>query len=186
MGGVEVVVADRAGAPLAPRCRSLLRRLLREMGRGGAGVTLLLASDAALRKLNRDFLGRDRPTDVLAFPSEGDLEPGRQHLGEVAISVARASRQARRAGWLLREEIALLVTHGFLHLLHYDHERDDGTMRRLEGDLLGRAARVAIDRRRLPWGEARAAVARSGTGGFSPRRGLRRSRAHGAGRRNLR
>jgi probable rRNA maturation factor len=138
------------------------------MGCGRAGVTLLLASDATLRRLNRNFRGRDRTTDVLAFPAVGDLEPGRPHLGEVAISVTRATLQARRAGWLLREEIALLVTHGFLHLLAYDHERDDGTMRRLEGVLLRRAARVSIDRRSLPWGEptvVRAGRRRPGTSG---------------------
>lgn len=153
------------------------------MGCGGAGVTLLLASDATLRRLNRDFLGRDRTTDVLAFPAEGDLEPGRPHLGEVAISVARAARQARRAGWPLREEIALLVTHGFLHLLAYDHEKDDGTMRRLESALLRRAAHVSIDRRRLPWGQGRATVP---GGGPRPGRRLRSNVARRGRRRAAR
>jgi probable rRNA maturation factor len=153
MGAVEIVVAHRAGRALAPACRRLLARLLRDTGRRDSGVTLLLASEAGLRRLNRRYLGKDRATDVLAFPAEGDLEPGRPHLGEIAISVPRAARQARRARWRLGEEMSLLVVHGFLHLIGYDHVTDDGTMRRLEKDLLRRAARVSLDRRALPWGD---------------------------------
>lgn len=153
MGAVEVVVAHRSARGLARACRRLLVRLLLDTGRKGAGVTLLLASDAGLRRLNRRYLGKDRATDVLAFPSEGDLEPGRPHLGEIAISVQRAARQARRARWRLGEEMSLLVVHGFLHLLGYDHVTDDGTMRRLEKEILRRVARVSLDRRALPWGD---------------------------------
>ncbi len=154
MGTVEIVVAHPAGRRLAPRCSRLLRRLMRETGRRGTGVTLLLASDRELRRLNRAWLDRDRTTDVLSFPAQGDLEPGRPHLGDIAISVPQAARQARRANWRLHEEISLLVTHGFLHLLGYDHETDGGTMRSLEEGLLDRAARVRLARRRLPWGGA--------------------------------
>ncbi len=168
MGPIEVVARGRRGRSQAPACRRLLTRLVREIPSGGAGVTLLLESDAAIRKLNRRYRGRDAVTAVLSFPSSGDLEPGRPHLGEIAIAVPRAERQARRARWSLRCEMALLVTHGFLHLLGYDHDRDDGEMRRLEEDLLRRAARVSLARRRLPWGED------------PPAHGRRRS---GAGRR---
>ncbi len=154
MGPVEVVVARPVWRPLARSCSRLLERLLRATGRAGSGVTLLLAPDREVRRLNRAWLGRDRTTDVLSFPSRGDLEPGRPYLGDVAISVPRARRQARRAGWSLREEMSLLVTHGFLHLLGYDHERDGGKMRRLEEALLRGAARVSLKRRRLPWGGA--------------------------------
>ena len=154
MGTVEIVVAHPAGRRLAPRCSALLKRLLKETGRPGAGVTLLLASDREVRRLNRAWLGQDRTTDVLSFPAQGDLEPGRPHLGDIAISVAQAARQARRARWRLRDEISLLLTHGFLHLLGYDHETDGGEMRRLEEGLLDRVARVRLARRRVPWGEA--------------------------------
>jgi probable rRNA maturation factor len=114
---------------------------------------LLLTSDSSIRRLNRAYRGKDQTTDVLSFPSATDLEPGRPHLGEIAISLPRAERQARRAGWRLRDELALLVTHGYLHLLGYDHETDDGTMRRMEERLLRQTARVSLDSRRLPWGE---------------------------------
>ncbi len=155
MGTVEVITKVPSGRGLAAACRGLLSRLLSETGRRGAGITLLLASDAEIRRLNRVHLGRDRTTDVLAFPSGGDLEPGQPHLGEIAISVPRARRQARRARWGVEDEMALLVTHGYLHLLGYDHETDDGAMRRLEEDLLKRAAGVVMARRALPWGEGR-------------------------------
>jgi probable rRNA maturation factor len=152
MGAIEIVVRDGAGRRLAPACRSLLRRLARALGREGAGVVLLLATDAALRRLNRRHRGLDRPTDVLAFPAGGDLEPGRPHLGEIAVSVPRAARQARRARWPLRHEMALLVTHGYLHLLGHDHATDGGLMRRLEEGLLRRVAGVDLGRRGGPWG----------------------------------
>jgi len=155
MGTVEVIATIPSGRGLRTACRGLLRRLLAETAQRQAGITLLLASDAEVRRLNRAHLGMDRTTDVLAFPSGGDLEPGQPHLGEIAISVPRARRQARRARWGVGDEMALLVTHGYLHLLGYDHETDDGTMRRLEEDLLKRTAGVVMARRALPWGEGR-------------------------------
>ena len=155
MAAVEIVVRDLRARAQVPACRRLLIRLARMTGRKGAGVTLLLASDAAVRRLNSRFRGVDAVTDVLSFRAEGDLEPSRPHLGEIAISVPQAARQAKRAGWSLKSEMALLLTHGFLHLLGHDHETDGGTMRRLEEDLLSRAAGVTLARRGLPWGEDR-------------------------------
>jgi probable rRNA maturation factor len=105
-----------------------------------------------MRRLNRRHRGEDRTTDVLSFPAGGTLEPGAAHLGDIAISLSRAARQARRARWPLRSELALLVTHGFLHLLGYDHETDNGTMRRIEARLLRRVAGVSLAGRALPWG----------------------------------
>lgn len=140
--------AARAGA-----CRDLLLRLRAALAVEGAGVTVLLATDRRMRDLNRRHRGRDGTTDVLSFPSGGSLEPGVDHLGEIAISLSQAGRQARRAGWSLGSELALLLTHGFLHLLGFDHETDDGTMRRLEARLLKRVARVRLEARALPWGE---------------------------------
>ncbi len=170
METVEVVTRVPSGRRLARGCRLLLRRLLRQTERPAAGVTLLLTSDAGLRRLNRTHLGHDRATDVLSFPAGEDLEPGRFHLGDIAISVPRARRQARRARWSLEAEMSLLLTHGVLHLLGYDHERDDGSMRRLEEDLLRRVAGVVLARRGLPWGNER-----QGAGSTPPRRrGMRR------------
>ena len=153
MEAIEVLADVPGGRRLAPGCRRLLVGLMRRVRRPHWSVTLLLTSDVALRRLNRAYLGRDRVTDVLSFPARGDLEPGRRHLGDIAISVPRARRQSRRARWSLREEMALLVTHGVLHLMGYDHETDGGTMRCLERDLLRRVAGVTLGRRALPWGD---------------------------------
>lgn len=155
-GPIDVVTRARGAAAESVRCRRLLHGLRRALKREHAGVELLLTGDAEQRALNRRLRGRDRTTDVLSFPSGSDLEPGRAHLGEIAISLPQAARQARAAGWPRRDEMALLVTHGFLHLIGYDHETDDGTMHRLEERLLRRIARVRLDRRALPWGEAAA------------------------------
>jgi probable rRNA maturation factor len=170
MGTVEIVVQDTSGRSVSAHCRCLLQRLLEATDRAGAGVALLLAPDRTVRTLNRRFRQVDRVTDVLAFPAAGDLEPAQPHLGEIAIALPQARRQARLARWPLRSELALLVTHGFLHLLGYDHELDDGTMHRLEEELLDRVAGVRIDRRALPWGDSAAPQRRR-------RGGVRRTRS---------
>ena len=85
-------------------------------------ITILLTDDAQLRELNRQYLGVDAPTDVLSFPSgEADPETGRMYLGDIVISVPQARIQAAAAGHELEAEAQLLVVHGALHLLGYDH-----------------------------------------------------------------
>lgn len=90
----------------------------------GAAVTLLLADDAYLRELNRHYRDEDQPTDVLSFPA-GDPLPGGEelldYLGDIAISVPTAQRQAAAAGHSLEAEMQLLAIHGVLHLLGHDH-----------------------------------------------------------------
>jgi len=80
-----------------------------------------------VRELNRRYRGKDAATDVLSFQAD---EPG--ELGDVVIALGVARRQAREAGHSLQTELRVLALHGLLHLLGYDHERDDGQMRRLE------------------------------------------------------
>ncbi len=88
-----------------------------------AELTIVLVSDRGITRLNRTYLGRDAPTDVLAFSMrEGpgsNVNPSL--LGDVVISADSAARQARQRGNSLQEEIELLVVHGVLHLLGYDH-----------------------------------------------------------------
>jgi probable rRNA maturation factor len=158
---VEVVSRTAGGVRHAAPSRRLLLGLRRATRKSASGVTLLIAGDREIRALNRRHLGHDRTTDVLSFPAQGPLEPGVTHLGDIAVSLPRARRQARRAGWPVGSEMALLVTHGYLHLLGHDHETDDGTMHRLEARLLEKVARVRLDRRRLPWGSAAGHSSRS-------------------------
>ena len=85
-------------------------------------LSIVLTDDAQLHQLNREYLGVDAPTDVLSFPaSETDPETGAPYLGDVLISIPRAEVQARSAGHPLDAELQLLVEHGVLHLLGYDH-----------------------------------------------------------------
>ena len=85
-------------------------------------VTVMIAGDRELRALNRQFLGHDRPTDVLSFPSsEPDPSTGRLYLGDIAISYAQARASAARGGHPLQAELQLLIVHGVLHLLGHDH-----------------------------------------------------------------
>jgi probable rRNA maturation factor len=109
----------------AARVRRVLRGAAHQLRVSGE-VALVLAGDRTLHRLNRDYRGKDKPTDVLSFPGE---EAG---LGDIVISVETAERNARRLGRTLPQEIDVLALHGFLHVLGYDHEKDDGTMDRLE------------------------------------------------------
>ncbi len=95
-----------------------------------AEVSLLVIGDAEVHRLNRDYRGNDRTTDVLSFGMTGGGDEtfvtppdGIKHLGEVIISYPRAECQAKDAGHSVRAEVALLVVHGVLHLLGYDHEK---------------------------------------------------------------
>ena len=90
-------------------------------------VHVLVTGDAELRRLNRQFRHKDKPTDVLSFPGL-DAESA----GDVAISAATAARNARRLGHSTADELKVLLLHGFLHLAGYDHEHDQGEMARKE------------------------------------------------------
>ena len=121
-----IVVHNAARAPLPPaRIRAVLGGAvqLAEVGarlpQGGWEVALRIAGDRELRRLNRQFLGDDHPTDVLSFPT-GDRGPG-AHLGDIVISWQAVVRQADEYGHSADTEAALLSVHGFLHVLGWDH-----------------------------------------------------------------
>lgn len=111
----------------ADRLRRVLEGAARSLGVSGE-VALVLTRDPAVRDLNARYRGKDKPTDVLSFPGPG----GDGGLGDIMISVDTAERNARRRGRALQRELDVLALHGFLHVLGYDHETDDGTMDRLE------------------------------------------------------
>lgn len=82
-----------------------------------------------MRTLNRAWRRVDRPTDVLSFlPFAESPSSSSSFLGDIVIDVPYAARQARRRGHALTREVQILLAHGLLHLLGYDHEEDDGTM----------------------------------------------------------
>ena len=91
-----------------------------------ADLTIVIGDDAQLHALNHQFLGIDAPTDVLSFPSgETDPDSGEAYLGDVLISHPRAAAQAIAGGHAIQDELQLLVVHGVLHLLGYDHGEPD-------------------------------------------------------------
>jgi probable rRNA maturation factor len=127
--GLEVVLLDRQRrhGTRPARLRRVLQHAARTLGVSGE-VALLLAGEARVRALNARYRGQDKATDVLSFPGEG----GELGLGDIVISVPTAARNARAYGRTLLQELDVLALHGFLHVLGYDHETDDGTMDRLE------------------------------------------------------
>lgn len=118
------------GVPSRVRRSPLKRfaaRLHQEVARG-ADFECLVTGDEELRSLNARFRGKCYATDVLSFPAADNGA----HLGEIAISWQRARDQAAERGHSLEEEIKILMLHGLLHLLGYDHETDGGRMARSE------------------------------------------------------
>jgi probable rRNA maturation factor len=125
---------------------SFLRRAQEEVGFLGAGVTVCLVSDAEIARLNETFRKKKGPTDVLSFPAVTRRRPARLRrnskpvkasvgLGDIAISPATAQRYAKKNGRKLSSELQVLILHGVLHLLGYDHETDRGEMDRVERKL---------------------------------------------------
>jgi probable rRNA maturation factor len=116
--------------------RNGLSRFLRSarMAVGLSGdVEVLLADDRTLRRLNREFRGKDKATDVLSFPAAEQFAA--EHAGDLAISVETARRQANEHGHSLRDEVRVLMLHGLLHLYGMDHESDHGEMAAREAGL---------------------------------------------------
>jgi probable rRNA maturation factor len=137
------VASSVAGAPPAARVRGVVSRIRQALRasrvpgpRGKSELSILFCGDVRMRSLNRRFRRRDRSTDVLSFPAgDGVL------LGDIVICMPYAARKARgRAGGASREMDRLLL-HGYLHLLGYDHETDDGEMDVLEASVSGRLSR---------------------------------------------
>ena len=142
-----LVVRKRAKAAWAERIptKQTLSRFLKEAQaavRLRGEVTVLLTTDAAIRKLNKQFRGKNKATDVLSFPAEGVGAEG--VAGDLAVSVTTALSQAAEQGHPLTTEIKVLILHGLLHLAGYDHEADTGQMARRE--------RVLRERLKLPQG----------------------------------
>jgi len=99
----------------------LLGDLARTYRLAESEVSLAFVGERAIRTLNRRFMKKDKPTDVLSFPLGEKGPDGKYYLGDIVIAVPVAARQAREKGHGLDRELRLLAIHGFLHLLGYDH-----------------------------------------------------------------
>jgi probable rRNA maturation factor len=123
-----------------------LGRLRDELGLQEAAVTVCFVSDAEITRMNEEYRKKKGPTDVLSFPAVERRKPVRlrhgsrrvktaEYLGDVAISPATARRYAKKTERTLPSELRVLILHGVLHLLGYDHETDRGEMARVENRL---------------------------------------------------
>ncbi len=131
---IELINRQRARKINAKGWREFAEQALRAIDSTKQSVTIVFVSDAAIKKLNRQFRGKNYSTDVLSFPTKAeDFETDNQaNLGEVVISVERAAAQAKENGLTFSNEVEQLILHGLLHLSGYDHETDNGEMSRLE------------------------------------------------------
>ena len=117
---VEVVNATRAGVSAA-FVRGALKRAAKvpemaaRLPEGHAEVAVRITDDAEMERLNREFAGEGHATDVLAFVGSGD------HVGDIAVSWPRVIAQAQEWGHSEKDELSVLLVHGFLHLLGWDH-----------------------------------------------------------------
>ncbi|HKQ74499.1 MAG TPA: rRNA maturation RNase YbeY [Blastocatellia bacterium] len=136
---IEVLNRQRLREIDRNRAAELSRDLLDRIGLPDAFLTITFIRDRAMRRLNRDYRGIDRTTDVLSFAyheSGGVADDDEtRHIGDVVISVETAERYAREQGLSFDREIEHLVIHGALHLAGYDHETDNGEMKKLERKL---------------------------------------------------
>lgn len=118
----------QAIGPFEAVVRQCIERAAEMEGAMKGEVSVTFVDDETIRQLNRQYRHVDQPTDVLSFPLEGDFPGPREDsdvpllLGDIVISVPRAVEQAEAYGHSLDRELGFLATHGFLHLLGYDHE----------------------------------------------------------------
>lgn len=124
----EIVLQNPNRYPEAQvrRLRPWLERLVGEVAPQAESLGVRFAGDREVRRANRTWRGKDKATDVLSFPGE------EKHLGDILISVPTARRQAEAAGHPVERELKILLLHGLLHCLGYDHETDQGEMERVE------------------------------------------------------
>jgi probable rRNA maturation factor len=148
---------NRAVRPLEASVRKAARAALKEMklARGRSQLAVRLSGDRDVRRLNHDFRGKDKPTNVLSFPAGDELRPlgAPLMLGDIVIAYGTVAREAAAQGKPIRDHLLHLVVHGVLHLLGHDHQRpaEAARMERIETDILagfGIPDPYVIERRR--------------------------------------
>ena len=140
---IEVEVSDTQGhLRVAPaELAALVRAVLAAEGHARASISIALVDQPAIHAINRSHLGHDWPTDVISFPLSGPEDPAL--CGELVVSAELARATADEIGVDPRDELALYIVHGLLHLCGYDDLTDGeaAEMRRREGELLAAAGR---------------------------------------------
>lgn len=146
---MPVWIVDETGGERAARLESVAQQaaflLLSALDHTDSELSIAFVDDDRMQELNRDWRGKDRPTDVLSFSQiEGEEmalheEEGPLLLGDVIVSIDTLERQARDGGWTDEEELRRLLLHGLLHLLGHDHEQEEDAcrMRTEEARLVG-------------------------------------------------
>ncbi|HEX3496880.1 MAG TPA: rRNA maturation RNase YbeY [Methylocella sp.] len=153
---IEVAIEAEDWASLEAPSQLAEAAILAAIGESGvslaanAEISVLFCDDGFIRDLNRKWRGLDNPTNVLAFPARGDAASA-PLLGDIVIAFETASREAFAAGVPLRDHVARLLVHGFLHLIGYTHSgaADAATMEALERAILGRLGIAGYDRESL-------------------------------------
>ncbi|HLA48645.1 MAG TPA: rRNA maturation RNase YbeY [Nitrospinota bacterium] len=127
------------------RVKRWVSLILKKLGYLKSEISILFIDDMEMRILNKRYRGKDKTTDVLSFPQISDFKSAIRNpqfailLGDVVISLETAKRQAKESGHPFNREVIILLTHGILHLLGYDHEGDKKKaveMRRKEKELM--------------------------------------------------
>ncbi|MGB7025497.1 MAG: rRNA maturation RNase YbeY [Candidatus Acidiferrales bacterium] len=147
-----VINRQRRVSVASPSLEQFFTRIAKLLRISPDAATVCLVTDAQIARWNRTYRGKAKPTDVLSFPVEAvatrrgmarngskparGLRPSHSrngsYLGDIAIAPAVARRNAQQSGRAFDDEMRILMLHGLLHLLGYDHERDSGQMERLE------------------------------------------------------
>jgi probable rRNA maturation factor len=143
---VDVLVLDERWAEIGdPQAVTRLSveaalSVVAERQSGDVEVSVALADDATVQALNRDWRGKDYPTNVLSFPAPSMRTPGPRVLGDIALAYETVARESRDENKLFADHAVHLLVHGTLHLLGYDHESDSdaAVMEALEVEALAR------------------------------------------------
>lgn len=133
---IEIINRQKKTPIRTKPLKRLLEELITHYGLGETEISLVFVGDQAIRTLNRKFLKKDKPTDVLSFPLGEAGADGKFYLGDIVIGIPVADKQSRQKGHSLERELKFLILHGFLHLLGYDHsagieEQEDIMKKRL-------------------------------------------------------
>ena len=140
------VVIESSRWKAEPRAAAIVRNAVATAAKAASTprvqLAIVLTHDSAIRALNRQWRGFDKPTNVLSFPAQapGTRRGEPHHIGDIVIAYQTLAREAKAEGKRFRDHLAHLAVHGFLHLLGYDHEtdREAKRMERFEARILAR------------------------------------------------